>query len=129
MNYYLLIKSIHIFTVISSITLFLLRAYWLLQESYLLKNKVIKILPHLIDTILLTSAIALLFIEGVYPGKENPWLIAKIIAMICYILTGFYLFKATKSAASIKLATVIAILFYIYIVHTAITKNINPFAF
>ncbi|MCK4708157.1 MAG: SirB2 family protein [Gammaproteobacteria bacterium] len=129
MNTYLLIKTIHISTVIISITLFLSRAYWLISRSPLINNKVIKYLPHLNDTILLSSAIILLFLGNLYPGKENPWLIAKFIAMLCYIFTGLYLFRMAKSIKSIVLTTLFAVLIYLYIVHTAIVKNISPLFF
>lgn len=129
MEYYALVKAVHISAVSISITLFISRVYWLLARPELLKNRILKYLPHIVDAVLLFSALLLLLASNIYPGTENPWLIAKIIAMLLYILSGMFLFRVAKGRITILYTLILSILIYLYIVHTAIFKTINPFIF
>jgi len=85
--------------------------------------------PHINDTILLISAVTLLLLGNIALGNDNPWVIAKIIAMVLYISIGFFIFKSAKSHKSIYLMFLLAIIVYSYIIHTAITKSFNPFIY
>ena len=127
MEYYSFTKTIHVMTVIISIVLFILRVRLLIVKSAALKNTIFRILPHFNDSILLFSAVSLLILGGIVPGNENPWVIAKIIAMVMYILIGFYIFKSKLNRKRTIIMFIIALTIYSYIVHTAITKSINPF--
>jgi len=129
MQYYLIVKSLHIASVLISFILFIGRSYCLLNYPALLKNKLIKRLPHIIDSILFFSAITMLVLSAQYPGKDNPWITAKLIAMVFYILVGLHLFRKAASRRSIYYSFIIAVLIFLYIVQTAITKNVIPFFF
>ncbi|MCK5336895.1 MAG: SirB2 family protein [Gammaproteobacteria bacterium] len=126
MSFYLLFKTIHIATVTLSISFFITRTYWLLNNPQMLKHKLIKRLPHVIDSLLLFSAFAMLYIAELVPGSNNPWITAKLIGLILYIFTGLYLFRIAKRKIQIYSTLCIAILIYIYIIQTALTKNIIP---
>ena len=54
---YLFIKNLHIASVVLSGCLFLLRGIWMLRESTMLQQRWVKIIPHIVDTLLLTSEI------------------------------------------------------------------------
>jgi len=129
MEYYSFTKTIHVMTVIISIVLFILRVRLLIVKSAALKNTIFRILPHFNDSILLFSAVSLLILGGIVPGNENPWVIAKIIAMVMYILIGFYIFKSKLNRKRTIIMFIIALTIYSYIVHTAITKSFNPFIY
>lgn len=129
MQYYLIFKSIHVSSVLISLILFVSRSYCLLYKPDLLDCKLIKRLPHIIDSILLFSAISMLALSGQYPGPDNPWIAAKIIAMIVYIFTGLYLFRKANSHKAIYISFISAMLIYIYIVQTAVTKTVYPYPF
>jgi len=129
MEYYSFTKTIHVMTVIISIVLFILRVRLLIVKSAELKSTIFRILPHFNDSILLFSAISLLIIGDIVPGNENPWVIAKIVAMVLYISIGFYIFKSEMHRKSIVIMSMIALTIYSYIVHTAITKSFNPFIY
>ncbi len=58
-SWYPLIKNFHLLTVAITITLFLLRFYWLTTGSALLQRRWVRIAPHLNDTLLFVSGIAL----------------------------------------------------------------------
>ena len=71
MSSYLLLKSIHIVTAIISISGFIVRGIWMMQSSAMLQKRWVKIAPHINDTILLLSAIALVIISAQYPGSSG----------------------------------------------------------
>lgn len=127
MDSYQTIKLIHISTVIITLLLLITRVMFLLYRPQLLSYRALKLLPHINDTVLLLSAFSLLVIAGILPGLDHLWLLAKIIVMVLYIITGLLLFKKAKTRFSIVSLLLIALLFYAYIVQTAISKNINPF--
>lgn len=124
---YLTFKLIHIVAVICSITLFLIRALILIRTTHQPKSRWLKILPHLNDTLLLVSALLMLYVADIVPDSEHNWLTAKIIAMLLYILSGFYLFKLARSKRTQLITLFIALAFFSYIVHTALAKT--PFIF
>ena len=129
MNTYLLLKIIHLFSVVLSISLFSLRSYWLIEKSPILEKRLIKILPHLIDSILLISAFSMIFVGNITIDENNYWVITKIIAVIVYILIGLYIFKIAKQNYQIYIALVFVMFIYYYIIQTAITKSIIPILF
>ena len=75
---YALLKMIHVGSVIVSFTLFFVRGIWLIQNSENLRQRWIKVLPHIVDTLLLGSAIALAITVQQNP-LEHAWLTAKVI--------------------------------------------------
>ena len=72
MSSYLLLKYIHIATVIISISGFIVRGIWMMQSSSMLQRRWVKIAPHINDTVLLLSAIALVVITATIP--RSCWL-------------------------------------------------------
>ena len=68
---YALLKMIHVGSVIVSYLLFILRGIWMMQDSQNLRQRWVRILPHVVDTILLTSAIALAMIIQQSPLSDS----------------------------------------------------------
>ena len=54
---YAAVKGVHIAAAATSLTLFLLRAAWMLASPARLETRWVKIVPHLVDTVLLASAV------------------------------------------------------------------------
>lgn len=96
MSMYLAIKTIHVSCAIITLFGFLLRGFWMLIESPQLNQKLVKTLPHIIDTILLLSAIILLVLSGqsLYPFN---WITLKIIILVLYIVFGTIALKRGKT--------------------------------
>jgi len=67
MSLYLAIKYIHMLTALLSISGFILRGIWMLQSSPMLQRPLVRRLPHVNDTLLLLSALLMVFISGQYP--------------------------------------------------------------
>src|SRR5690606_39384348 len=69
---YTLVKSIHVGSVVLSGAGFALRGLWMLSGSELLRHRVTRIVPHVVDTVLLAPAIVLVMMSGQYP-TTFPW--------------------------------------------------------
>lgn len=120
-----LIKTIHIASVALSYSLFFLRGVWMLRESPLLQQRWVKIAPHTVDTVLLTSAILLAWQLG-YSPLEQPWLAAKIVALLCYIVIGSVAIKRGKTKRIRLVAWLTAQAIFFYIVSVALTHDPMP---
>ncbi len=119
---YLLLKHFHMTLAALSGTLFLVRGLWMLADSPLRQKAWVKSVPHMIDSLLLATAIALAWWSGQSP-IANGWLTAKVGALIAYILLGAFALKYGKTRLSRGAAFIAALGCFAYIVTTAITKN------
>lgn len=81
-----------------------------------------RVVPHVVDTILLASALAMAWIAGFRP-LHDPWLEAKLAGLVVYILAGTIALKRGRTARARAAAFAVALLTYAYIVSVAITKN------
>jgi len=122
---YLLLRQLHIATVHLSLSLFLLRAFWMLRDSPRLSARWTRVVPHINDTLLLSSAIAMLFVAHINP-LDTPWLIAKIGGLLAYIGLGSLALKRGRSKTLRIKALIAALGVFAYIVSVAITKQPIP---
>ena len=123
---YLAIKHIHMLCAVLSIAGFLLRGIWMFMDSHLLQKKLVKILPHVVDTLLLASAITLAVMSQQYPFQMD-WLTAKLIALIVYIGLGMFALKIGKTKAQRGAAFFAAVLCFVYIFSVAMQRTAWPF--
>ncbi|MEK6736755.1 MAG: SirB2 family protein [Pseudomonadota bacterium] len=119
---YAVLKMIHITSIIVSYLFFFLRGVWLIQDSQNLRQRWVKILPHVVDTILLTSAIALAIIIQQNPLSDS-WLTAKVIGLLLYIGLGMIAMRFGKTRRIRIIAWIAAQCVFSYIVLVALTKN------
>lgn len=125
---YSLVKSVHVTAVALSIGLFLVRSAWALQGSARLQRTWVRVLPHVIDSVLLVSALWLAWQLTRVPGSAHGWLAAKLIGLVVYILAGTLVIKRARSVGAKASALVIALAAFAYIVAVAITKSPTPWA-
>ena len=125
---YLAIKHLHIACAMLSGSLFALRGFWMLRDSALLQARWVRIAPHLIDTLLLASAVTLALRSGQYPFVQ-PWLTAKLIALCAYIALGSIALKRGRSKGVRSVAFFAALTTFVYIVSVAITRHPFPLGF
>ena len=118
---YILLKHVHMTLAATSLSLFLLRGLWMFAGSPMLARGWVRRTPHLVDSLLLASAIALAWWAGVSP-VSSPWLGAKITALVAYIVLGSIALKYGKTRASRLAAFVAATGCSAHIVTTAVTK-------
>ena len=126
MTTYLVLKHLHLTIVVLSFALFTLRGLWMLADSPQLQRRWVRIVPHLIDTVLLASAIGLTLILQQYPFV-NGWLTAKVLALIAYIILGSIALKRGSTKAIRALAWVAALATFGYIVSVALTHDPRGF--
>lgn len=81
---YMAFKHLHLLMVVLSVSLLFIRFGMRLKASSLLHNKIFKIAPHVVDTLLILSAVALMVTINQYPFV-NSWLTEKFIALLAYI--------------------------------------------
>lgn len=122
---YLNIKLLHVTCVVASYALFLLRGVWMVQGSALLQSRAARIVPHVVDTVLLASAIALAVISRQYPWA-NDWLAAKVAALVIYIGLGTVALKRGKTRRTRIAAWLAAQAVFFYIVAVALTRRPLP---
>lgn len=119
---YLAIKHLHITFAVISGSFFLLRGLWMLADSPLLQRRWVKVVPHVVDTLLLASALVLVFWSGQYPFVQG-WLTAKVLALVAYIVLGAVALKRGKTKGVRTFALLAALAVFAYIVAVALTRN------
>lgn len=123
---YATIKIIHVSSVIVSYLLFSLRSMWMLQGSAAMQRRWVKVMPHVVDTVLLISAITLAIRINQDPIHDS-WLSAKVGGLVLYIVLGMTALKYGKTRKMRILALIAAQIVFLYIVLVALTKSPMPF--
>ena len=126
MAYYSLIKNLHLATIVLSLALFILRGAWMMTGSPRLQARWGRIVPHVNDTLLLSSGIALAVLVQQYP-LVHGWLTAKLLALILYIVLGTIALKRGKTKAQRIAAWIAALLVFGYMVAVAMAHDPFPF--
>lgn len=116
------LKLIHVSCAFASISGFGLRGYWMVSDNPLLQHRLSKVLPHVIDTLLLGSAISLLMVLHLSP-LVHLWLGAKIIALLLYIGLGMAALRFGRTKKIKISAWLLALLMAGYIVSVAYSKS------
>jgi uncharacterized membrane protein SirB2 len=119
---YTTLKLIHQLAIVLSISGFAIRYFGMLRDALWLKGRLARTAPHVIDTILLVSAIALVMMLHV-PVFRTPWLVAKIVGLVVYIALGTIALKRGRSRSVRAIAGVAAMTVFAYIVTVAVTKD------
>lgn len=109
---------IHVTSAILSIAFFTLRGAWMISGSALLHSPLVRITPHVIDTILLASAICLTILIGQFPFEQG-WLTAKLFALLLYILVGSIALKRGGTRKIRIFAFALSLCIVLYIVSVA----------
>jgi len=122
MTMYLILKYVHVITAVATISGFLLRGYWMLTESENLRYPVVKIAPHIVDTLFLVAGIGMVWLLHLNPLVQ-PWLLAKFAGLIAYILLGTVAIKRgpTKQVRTVALVGAVAV--FAYIAGVALAKS------
>ncbi|SDI00399.1 SirB2 family protein [Nitrosomonas sp. Nm132] len=119
---YTLLKLVHISSVMLSYLLFLTRGIWMMRASAQLQQRWVKIMPHVIDTVLFSSAIMLAILIQQNPLVDS-WLTAKVVGLLIYIGLGMVALRFGKTRIVKVSAWIMAQLVFFYIVLVALTKN------
>jgi uncharacterized membrane protein SirB2 len=119
---YLALKHLHVSCVVLSGAGFLLRGFWMFGDSPQLQQRWVRVFPHVVDTLLLGSAITMAILSAQYPFVTG-WLTAKLIGLLAYIVCGTVALKRGRTKQQRSVFFVIALFVYLYIVTVAVTRN------
>lgn len=121
------LRTLHMSMAAISIAGFVLRGFWAWRAPRLLARKPVKIVPHVVDTLLLASAIGLLVAYGWNPFAQ-AWLTAKIGLLLAYIALGLVALKPWYGVAVRVPAFVAAVGVFAWIVAIARAHAFVPIA-
>ncbi len=119
---YHLTKLVHQSCALASVSLFILRGLWMLQDSPQRARRWVRILPHLVDTLLLASAVVLTLMLRQFP-LTHAWLTAKLLALLAYIVLGSVALRYGKTKGGRATAWLGALVVFIYIVSVALRHD------
>lgn len=122
MTQYGAIKVLHLICIVATITLFVARGIWVTVAGRSL-GRAMRIIPHIVDTLLLASGLALAFMIHQYPFYNSGWLTAKVMGLIAYIGLGVMVFRGPDQGPWRSLSGGLAILVFGYIFSVALTKT------
>ena len=111
-------KLIHVTAISLSISGFITRVILKLRNSPYQNRYWFKKVPHMVDTVLLASALFMVYLLGVNPF-ETFWIAEKIIGLCLYILLGMVALKWAKTGTIRVIAAVAAVVVFAYIVYVA----------
>ena len=119
---YLLLKQIHMSLALVSISGFILRWCWRMTQSPLAETRAVRIVPHVVDTLFLTTAILLSLLSQ--DGALSPaWYSAKIAGLVLYILLGMIAMRTAPTPRRSLPAFIAAVLVFGWIASVAKTKS------
>jgi uncharacterized membrane protein SirB2 len=124
-EHYLLVRAVHVAAVSISVPLLVVRAVIGIRTSPERVPRVLRILPHIVDTALLTSAVLLSVILQQYPFVA-PWITAKVLALVAYVGIGTVAVKRGRTPRARSIALVLAVIVAGYIVLTALYHDPAP---
>lgn len=116
------LKLVHISAVALSGAGMLFRGIAVQLDWPVMQQKWTRIAPHIVDTVLLASAIGLCLQLSWYPIQQ-AWLSAKVVALLAYIVLGTYAIKRGKNKAQKRLFLILALLCFSYIVGVALNHS------
>lgn len=115
-----MIKIVHLFFVLLTLVSFVGRVVLAETQPSLLKKKRFRIVPYIIDACLLLSGIALV-IQGQWLSGDSHWLVAKLTALLGYIIFGVIVMRIRGTVRWLAFAG--AMICFAYIGIVAATKN------
>jgi uncharacterized membrane protein SirB2 len=117
------LKTIHIACAALTLAGFLLRGLWMLRESPRLQQRLVRVLPHVVDTgLFLTGAIMVITRHG--GAVWQPWLLAKLGGILLYIVLGMLALRPGRPRMLRVAAFVLALPVFAWIVSVAHTRSI-----
>ncbi len=123
---YATVKLVHQGAVLLSLTGFFVRGAASFANVGWVTGRLAKTLPHVVDTVLLLSALMLAWMLRLTPGNA-PWLLAKIAGLVVYVGLGVVALRPARPLPVRVSAWVAALVTVGWIVSVAVTKNPTGF--
>ena len=119
---YQALKHLHMTCVILSLGGFLLRSWWMCRGNALLSTRLVRTVPHVVDTVLLATGITLAVMIEQYPLQAS-WVTAKVAGLLGYIVLGTIALKRGRTMRIRLSAFAAAVVVFSWIVSVAFSKN------
>ncbi len=119
---YATLKLVHQTAAVLSISGFAARGIGALAGASWVRSGLARTLPHVVDTVLLGSALVLAWMLRLNP-LATPWLLAKIVWLLLYIALGMVALQPGLPRAVRAAALFAAFLCFAQIVAMALTKS------
>jgi uncharacterized membrane protein SirB2 len=119
---YALLKIVHQGAVVLSLGGFFARGAAGLSGARWVRSRPARTLPHVVDSVLLLSALAMAWMLRLTPGNA-PWLTAKVVGLVLYIALGMVALRPGRSLPIRAGAWLAALAVFAWIVSVAILKT------
>jgi uncharacterized membrane protein SirB2 len=97
-EYYFGLRQLHVGCAILTIALFTFRGLLMVAGSPLQRSRVLRYVPMVVDTVLLTSALMLTTVIHQYPFSTG-WLTMKVVLLLAYVWLGTVALRRGKTRA------------------------------
>jgi uncharacterized membrane protein SirB2 len=121
----MIFKLVHVSCAVLSIAGFIGRSFLKFAAPQHLQQPWLKITPHVIDSVLLASAIVLVIQTRQYPFVAG-WVTAKLLVLMMYIGFGLLTLRFARTRTQSLAGFIGACLSFSYIIAVALTKQIWP---
>ena len=125
---YATLKLVHVSAAALSFIGFFVRGIGALRGASWVRHRVARVAPHLVDTVLLLAALGMVWVAHLSP-EGLPWLRAKIVGLVCYIVLGVvalrpHLGRRPYTPRAVRvMAWLAALVVFGYIVAVAVSKD------
>jgi len=119
---YLALKHIHMGLAVLSVSGFIIRWVWRMRSLPVATKPLTRIVPHIVDTLFLGSAIWMIALLGRIPVSD-AWLVTKLGGLLAYIVLGMIAMHSAPAGALAVPAFFTALTVFGWIVSIAISKS------
>lgn len=120
-----MLKTLHMTLAALTFASFTLRGIGMLRDAPWRRQRWVRVMPHIVDTLLFATGIALMIAIRQYPG-EVPWITAKLTAVLVYIGLGMIALRFGPDRRVRAAAWLAALVVFGYIYAVAVTREPLP---
>ena len=122
----MILKMLHMTFGVLALVNVSMSLYFSSTKPELLKAKSLRIVSHIVYTVLIVLGLWLAFSYGL-KLSENTWLMAKLVALTGFVATNYWVVKKAQNQSQMMLGCSLMLALLIYIFAVATTKM--PFLF
>ena len=105
-----------------SVVGFALRWYGTMIRFHFVRRRLVRVAPHLIDTLFLASGVLMIWNLGRIP-VSTAWLLAKLSGLLLYIVLGILAMRSAPQLRRSLPAFIAALAVFAWIVSVAVSKS------
>jgi len=121
---YAVLKIVHIASVVLSFAIFAVRGGNALSGQSGQESRLGRIVPHVVYTILLVSALGMVFITKQYPFVA-AWPTVKLLGLVAFVVFGVFAFRGSQARKATFF--VLGLLAFIFTASVALTHDPRGF--